>query len=87
MGVKTTIDIQCDVCERIPRPPTDTEKEISRGTFAYRVDDSDQYGWLGLHPEHLTLNGMGHNSIPSDTIILCPNCWPQVLGKVRRKNA
>lgn len=71
MGVKVTTEIQCDVCGRIPGPPPKEMIENCKGTAFYPIDDSDQYGRLGLHPEHLTLTNMGHNAIPNKTISFC----------------
>jgi hypothetical protein len=80
MGIEISKVITCDKCGRSPgRSKEQMDTATAVGMTTDHDLDSALYGWLALEPYHLSQNGMAHNEIPSDDIVLCPDCWPTLL--------
>jgi hypothetical protein len=66
MGIRVTVTKEC-TCDSCGRKPDEGDGR-----------DARLYGWVALHPEHLTTSGLGHNVVSlMGTVVFCPQC----LGK------
>jgi hypothetical protein len=81
VGHTVTETYSCNLCGRIPGPPTAEAMEMCKGTALFPGDSSNRYGWISLLPQHICTEPLGHNRIDLlREIILCDICWPKVLG-------
>jgi hypothetical protein len=76
MGCETTRILKCDHCKQtqddiIARAEL---KTLPSGLCFNRQGVETAYGWLALHPEHLSTSGMFHNQMPTEAIVLCSSC-------------
>ncbi len=70
-------EFRCDRCQRTPEEIIAAEKpdfELPPGMFFDERSIRSRYGWIALHPEHLTDSGMAHNQLPTESIVLCASC-------------
>jgi hypothetical protein len=76
MGIETTRILKCDHCKQTQDDIIALAelKTLPSGMYFDRQGVESAYGWLALHPEHLCTSGMGHNQIPTQSIVLCSSC-------------